>query len=326
MPEPTGSDTGGDADGMDGPREVREFVRQAFITGAAVMLPLIVTVMVLGFVINFISQQLNPIAGLLGRLLGEPASGFVLKMTAVILLLAVIFVVGVVAERRPGRSGFGALFDTLVSRIPGVGSLYRSIDEMSGMLLDNDTDTFQEVKLVEFPDQGSYAVAFLTADTPDIVLDTTDHEGMVTLFLPMAPNPVMGGHVLHVNEEQVYDVDLSVEEGIQSIVTSGVATGNREPQELPDDMLDRVNRRISAYDETIEQYVDVDELERYATEAETRIEETARETIETARERLDTDGESGSDQGPNGDRTPEPNADRSSGPAIDPEPDADRNE
>ena len=296
MAEPTGSKTRDGPDDLGGYRELREFVRQAFITGAAVMLPLIVTVMVLGFVVNFISQQLNPITGLLGQLLGEQASGFVLKLVAVLLLLAVIFVVGVVAERRPGRSGFGALFDTLVSRIPGVGSLYRSIDEMSGMLLDNDTDTFQEVKLVEFPDQGSYAIAFLTADTPEIVLDTTEHEGMVTLFLPMAPNPVMGGHVLHVNEEQVYDLDLSVEEGIQSIVTSGVATGPREPQDLPNDMLDRVNRRVGAYDETIEKYVDVGELERYATQAETRLEETARGTIETAREHLETDGEPKAEQ------------------------------
>ncbi|PSP45665.1 hypothetical protein BRC60_11745 [Halobacteriales archaeon QH_1_68_42] len=35
----------------------------------------------------------------------------------------------------------------------------------------------------------------------------------------------MGGYVLHVSPDCVYDVDLSVEEGIRSIVTSGVATG-----------------------------------------------------------------------------------------------------
>ena len=48
---------------------------------------------------------------------------------------------------------------------------------------------------------------------------------MTTLFMPMAPNPVMGGFVLHVENDHVYDIDISVEEGIQSIVSSGVTVG-----------------------------------------------------------------------------------------------------
>jgi hypothetical protein len=46
---------------------------------------------------------------------------------------------------------------------------------------------------------------------------------MLTLFLPLAPNPVMGGHLAHIPEDRVYDVDMTVEEGIRTIVTSGVA-------------------------------------------------------------------------------------------------------
>ncbi len=50
---------------------------------------------------------------------------------------------------------------------------------------------------------------------------------MMTLFMPMAPNPVMGGFVIHVDRERVFDIDISVEEGIQSIVTSGVTAGGK---------------------------------------------------------------------------------------------------
>jgi len=254
---------------------VRGFARQAFVTGAAVTLPLIVTLVVLGAVIDFISQQLNPVVGLFTSVTGlRPASDTALKLLTILILLAAIFCIGVWTERRPQRSGFGAFFDTLVSRIPGVGSLYQSIDEMSGLLLDSDTDSFQEVKLVEFPDQGSYAFAFLTADTPDVVRDSADEAEMVTLFLPMAPNPVMGGYVLHVSDEHVFDVDMTVEEGIQSIVTSGVATGRRSDEELTEGMLDRFERRLDAADVM----VGIEELE-----------ETARETVAAARSRAQMD-------------------------------------
>lgn len=50
---------------------------------------------------------------------------------------------------------------------------------------------------------------------------------MQTLFVPLAPNPVMGGFLTHLPDERVHDVDLTVEEGVQSIVTSGAAIDPR---------------------------------------------------------------------------------------------------
>jgi hypothetical protein len=169
---------------------------------------------------------------------------------------------------------------------------------MSGLLLDSDTDSFQEVKLVEFPVEGSYAFAFLTADTPPVVEEATGHEGMVTLFVPMAPNPVMGGYVLHVSPDRVVDVDLTVEEGIQAIVTSGVATGKRSDEEFSEGMLDRFERRLDAADTV----VGIDELEAYAADASSQLEETARETVAAARDRTPVDAEgSDEDERENGD-------------------------
>jgi uncharacterized membrane protein len=277
----------GPFDDYDGPRE---FVRQAFVTGAAVTLPIVVTLMVLGVVVDFVSRQLDPVVSVVTSLTGvEFASETTPKLLAVVALLAVIFCIGVLTERRPERSGFGALFDTLVSRIPGVGSLYQSLDEMSGLLLDSDTDSFREVKLVEFPGPGSYAFAFLTADTPDVIEGAADHDEMVTLFLPLAPNPVMGGYVLHVSRDRVVDVDMSVEEGIQSIVTSGVATGRRTEDELTEGMLERFERRLDAADAL----VGFEELEEYAADAASDIEET----VAAARSRTESDAGGDGDGG-----------------------------
>ncbi|KPN30464.1 hypothetical protein SY89_01199 [Halolamina pelagica] len=48
---------------------------------------------------------------------------------------------------------------------------------------------------------------------------------MVTLFVPMAPNPVTGGFLTYVPRERVFDIDMTIEDGVRSILTSGVATG-----------------------------------------------------------------------------------------------------
>ncbi|MFC7027009.1 hypothetical protein ACFQH8_04865 [Halomicroarcula sp. GCM10025710] len=64
----------------DGTDAVREFVRRALVTGTAVTMPLIVTLIVLGFVVDFVSQQLDPVVGFVTATIGfAPASDFVLS-------------------------------------------------------------------------------------------------------------------------------------------------------------------------------------------------------------------------------------------------------
>jgi uncharacterized membrane protein len=216
--------------GQLGPAAVRTAFRQAFLTGVALTIPLFVTLLVVGFVVNTLSNVLDPVVAFAFQLGGsqlEPAEtpSYLVKLVAAAVLLLGIFAVGLFAEQRSGPGRIEGMFDATMERIPGVGSIYTSFDEMSQMLLDSDTQSFQEVVLVEHPTAESYTVAFVTASTPSEIEQATGNDEMVTLFMPMAPNPVMGGHVIHVPTERVYDVDLTVEEGLRSIVTSGVAIG-----------------------------------------------------------------------------------------------------
>lgn len=223
---------------IDSPEELAEHdlravLRTSLIRGVAILVPLAVTLAVLGFVLDFASGMLNPVVDVVRGLPGVEtlAGGYLVKVLTAVVLLAVVLVVGFVAEYRSGPGRLGESFDEFMASIPGLGSVYTSFDEMSDLLLDSDTDSFQEVRLVEYPTQGSYVIAFKTAETPGVVTDATG-EDMETLFMPMAPNPVMGGFVVHVPRERIVDVDLTVEEGIRAIVTSGVAIGDGEADDL----------------------------------------------------------------------------------------------
>ena len=107
--------------------------------------------------------------------------------------------------------------------LPGVGSISTSVERMSDVMLEGDTDSFQEVLIVEFPREDSFMLAFLTADSPPEIENAAGADDMLTVFVPMAPNPVMGGHLLNIPRDQVHDVDLTVEEGMQAIMTTGMA-------------------------------------------------------------------------------------------------------
>jgi uncharacterized membrane protein len=201
---------------------VRETVQRSFLEGLAILLPLLVTVLVFSFVVGFFYRQLIPFVQAVTDLTAFRSELLVATLTTTSFVLAV-FVVGFASKFGSNRARISNQFHRFMESIPAIGRLYTSFNQMSSLLLDSDTDSFQEVKLVEYPTDESYAVAFKTADTPEVIEDDTDTDEMVTLFMPMAPNPVMGGFVIHVSRDRVVDVELTVEEGVRSIITSGVA-------------------------------------------------------------------------------------------------------
>ncbi|MFC6835403.1 DUF502 domain-containing protein [Halomarina ordinaria] len=211
----------------------RSLLKQWFITGAALTIPLFATLLVLAFALDFLSGLLDPLVTVavigFGYVEEQPdVAGWVIKGLAVVAFLVLLLAVGIVAETHPTGGRLTDAIDRSIERVPGIGSLYTGFRQMSEVVVESDVESFQDVKLVEFPTEGSYTVAFVTADTPENVETIAGHDDMVTLFMPMAPNPVMGGFVLHVSRERVLDVDMTVEEGVQSIVTSGVTVNGEE--------------------------------------------------------------------------------------------------
>jgi uncharacterized membrane protein len=206
----------------------RGFIKRALLTGAAIVVPVVLTIYVTILVFNFLSQFLAP-----GVFLAQDTLGFddvpvgAIQAVTALASLAVVFLIGAIAEHRAGSGSIEERFDALVAGLPGIGSIYSSLNEISELLLSQDTQSFKEVKVVEFPQEGSYMLGFVTADHPRVMEQSTGHREMTTVFAPMGPNPFMGGFVLHLPEERVYEIDMSVEEGIQTIVSSGVVVNDR---------------------------------------------------------------------------------------------------
>lgn len=199
-----------------------DYLRRSFSRGLTVMLPILITIVVIIFLVNFLAGLLDPAVIVLQETVGytEQLPDLAIAGLALVILLVIVLLVGMGAE-----SGYGVgverRLEMAMADVPGIGSIYTSIDELSEMLIDSDTESFREVKVIEFPFEGTYAMAFLTASSTGVVSSAANEGEMVTVFLPMAPNP-MGGFLIHVPPERVYDVDLSVEEGIQTILSTGV--------------------------------------------------------------------------------------------------------
>lgn len=216
-------------------------ILDVFLTGIVVILPLVITIYILSAAFNIIVGILNPIIRLMSHFgllesikrnvvvqtlvdagVYVDAAQFVEEITAIVFLLMIIIVIGVVASSRYGDRILD-LIDRFLASIPLVGSIYSSFRRMGDAMLDSEAQNFRAVKLVEFPRDGTYVIGFETANSPSSIRRSAGSPDMTTLFLPLAPNPVMGGFLAHIPDDRILDVDMTVEEGVQSIITSGVA-------------------------------------------------------------------------------------------------------
>lgn len=226
-PRPSRSDDAAAARSADA-ADLRGLVRTSLATGAAIAVPPLVTVVVVWYVASLLADAISPFVLALSWVPGTGQNALFLQAATVTILVLVIGSIGYLAAYRTVGQRLGERFDAFAASLPGVGPLYGSLDRMSELLVDADTESFRDVKLLEYPTEGSYVIAFETSEPPQVVLDAADAGEMVTLFMPMAQNPVLGGFVVHVSTDRVVDVDLTVEQGIRSIVTSGVALGQAD--------------------------------------------------------------------------------------------------
>ncbi|WP_225334057.1 DUF502 domain-containing protein [Halomicrobium urmianum] len=221
-------------------KEVASDLRQTFISGLVLTVPFLITVLVLLWALNAVTNALAPLADAIGML--GPFDGLgrlIVESIAAGLVLGSILLVGLAARHGP-ETHVGDRVDAVMEDLPGVGSIYSSVERMSAVLVEGDTESFQEVKLVEFPHEGSYAIAFLTADTPEVIQTVAGHGDMETVFVPMAPNPVMGGNLVSMPADRVHDVDLTVEEGMEAIMSTGLTLDEaaREEADRAEDAAD----------------------------------------------------------------------------------------
>ncbi|WP_416838680.1 DUF502 domain-containing protein [Haloferax sp. DFSO52] len=239
-------------------RSIYKGLLDVVLTGLAIIVPIVVTVYILDVALGVVTEALGPFVGLLewlGFRRWDELNAFVgfladvgvyalvvdvfSELVALTVLFGVIVVVGSVGRNRYGEFLIGTI-DGAIASIPAVGTVYQSFRRMGDVMLDTDVENFDEITLVDFLGDGTYVLGFETGDSPESVCEATGEE-MVTVFLPMAPNPVTGGFLTHVPRSQLVDVDMTIEEGVRSILTSGVASGGRA-ESIDDVSIDELRR------------------------------------------------------------------------------------
>ena len=202
-------------DGKPAPRRFLT-LRRWLIAGILVWAPLAVTFWVVNALISFMdrSMLLLPRAYRPEELLGFQIPG----MGAFFAIVIVLFTGALVANIL-GRSLVHA-WERLLNRIPLVSSIYSAVKQVVETFVSQDSRSFRQVVLVEYPRRNAWSIAFVSGEPIGEVQDRTD-EHLVTVFVPTAPNPT-SGFVIMVPRSELIELNMTVEEGFRLVVSLGV--------------------------------------------------------------------------------------------------------
>jgi uncharacterized membrane protein len=147
----------------------------------------------------------------------EKYLGFTFPGLGVLLVLASLYLLGLIASNVVGRQFFG-LVERIANRIPFVKTVYQVGRQLSTSLSLPGTQVFKRAILVEYLKPGIWTIGFVTGN---IIDNTHDGEMLLKVFVPTPPNPTSGTMVV-VRESETRDPGWSVEEALKSVISAGV--------------------------------------------------------------------------------------------------------
>ncbi|MDC0395873.1 DUF502 domain-containing protein [Candidatus Pelagibacter sp.] len=188
-------------------------LRNYFVTGVIVLIPIGFTLYLSKFLINF-STKLVP-SGL------NPNTYLTYAIPGIEIILTLIFitVVGGLSLSFLGKK-FLQIVDDLFKRIPILRTIYSAVGQMTDSFR-NQEGNKKSVVLLEYPRKGVWAVGFATKENTGEIKSKTN-QNLINVFVPTTPNPT-SGFLLMVPKTDLIFLDMSFEEASKFIVSAGTS-------------------------------------------------------------------------------------------------------
>ena len=195
-------------------RSLTLVLRNYFITGVVVLIPIGITLYLTKFFIGIsskiIPENINP-----NNYLPYAVPGLEILISVII-----ITIVGGLSLSFLGKKIL-KLIDDLFKRIPFLRTIYSAILQMTETFSNSKNDK-KSVVLIQYPRKGVWAVGFATKENKGEMAQKTNQK-LISVFVPTTPNPTSGFLLMFPIEDVIY-LNMSFEEASKFIVSAGTST------------------------------------------------------------------------------------------------------
>lgn len=178
-------------------------MKKDFTTGLIIVLPLLLTAAIVGFLINVVTKPflgaMQVVLKQTGLFLDSPlALVAVSKVFILLLLMGLIYLIGFIGHH---------FFVDYLFRFRMINKIYQPCRDVVHSLFSSTSASFSRVVLVPFPNAKGLCFGFVVQESD-----------LVSVFVPGTPN-LSGGYLLKVKPSEIIALDMKVEEGLKCVVS-----------------------------------------------------------------------------------------------------------
>lgn len=197
-------------------------IKNSFIAGLIVLMPLGVTFVVVKFLLERVGRPASALFfGSWSSALERQWLEVIASILSIMIVILLITLFGWLSRFFLGKACL-KFVERLIQNIPFINSIYSTVKQIVDTIGRNKTAVFQKAVLVEFPSKGLYSIGFLTNRSSGETQEKTK-ETVFNVFVPTTPNPT-SGFLIMVPEKNLIVLDMSVSEAIKLIISGGTLT------------------------------------------------------------------------------------------------------
>jgi uncharacterized membrane protein len=195
-------------------------MKDNFFSGLRTILPLVLFVIILGWVFGTLFDWIENIELLFPErlfvVIGLP--DVMIKLIGLFLFCVVVWVIGIISKQPRMSKKFKSWLDPVITRIPLLSHLYSITNQVASTL--RDTDSFQKVVLVKTT-HNAYEVGFITGENPQGFCEPLNESELISVVLPFSP--LTSYRILLVKPNDVVETKVPVSVALSYIISMGAA-------------------------------------------------------------------------------------------------------
>lgn len=194
-------------------------IRNYIFTGLLVIIPVAVSIAITIWLFKIITNDIFNFlpASVKGVLLWQIIARLIIVIVFLILLAIIGFVVKMVFIQE-----IFLFIEKLLIKIPLFNKIYSVLRETIQAFRGTNKSIFAGVVIVEFFRKDVYSLGFITSKVKGEIARAMKNEA-ISVFIPTSPNPT-AGFTTYVNPSSVIELDISIEDGMNLIISCGIIT------------------------------------------------------------------------------------------------------
>ena len=145
--------------------------------------------------------------------------------------ILVLYLLGKFMAAGMGRV-FYNMFEQVIHRVPLVRNVYSSVKQVSDFFFSEREVEYTRVVAVEYPRKGIWSLGFVTGESFRDIRAAVN-EPVLSVLMATSPMP-MTGFTVTVPKSETIDLDITVEQAFQFIISCGVVVPPQQLQRMQD--------------------------------------------------------------------------------------------